>query len=117
MSKKSKKINQELMPILLSPDVNITFTDLSNYSGKTTVAYFVFQAANRKFEMNIEQKKFGISTYTIVMDNGDKFSCKARPDAVFFQRPVAIDILEIYRAIKLRHLMQQFNHNSKTHEQ
>lgn len=57
MSKKSKKINQELMPILLSPDVNITFTDLRNYSCAPHVAYFVFQADNRKFEMNIEQKK------------------------------------------------------------
>ncbi len=100
------------MPILLSPDVDIIFTDLRNYSCTPHVAYFVFQADNRKFEMNIEQKKFGISTYTIVMDNGNKFSCNARPHAVFFQRPVAADILEIYRTIKLRHLIQQFNTNN-----
>lgn len=36
---------------------------------------------------------------------------------MFFLRPVAIDILEIYRTIKLRHLMQQFNRNSKTRRQ
>lgn len=111
MSKKSKKINAELMQILMSSDVQIIFTNLSEYATKPSMSYFVFQGTDRKFEMNIEPKRFGISNYTIIKDNGDKFSCRARPNAVFLRRPVADDILEIYRTIKLRHLIQQVNTN------
>lgn len=109
MSKKSKKINAELMQILMSSDVQIIFTNLSEYATRPNMSYFVFQGTDRKFEMNIEPKRFGISNYTIIKDNRDKFSCRARPNAVFLRRPVADDILEIYRTIKLRHLIQQVN--------
>lgn len=113
MSKKSRKINTELMKTLLAPDIEITFSNLSEYATKPSVSYFVFQGIDCKFEMNIEPKRFGIANYTIIRDNGDKFSCRARANAVFLRRPVADDILEIYRTIKLRHLIQQFKTKRK----
>ena len=113
MSKQSRKIKSESMQILLSSHVEITFTDFSKYARHPSFAYFVYQNNRRKFEMDIEPKKFGIVNYTIIMDNGDKISCYARPNAVFFHRPGADDILEIYRTIKLRHLIQNFNKNQR----
>lgn len=101
------------MQVLQSPDIYISFSDLSKYATKPEGSYFVYQGTTRKCEMNIEPKRFGISAYTIIMENGDKFSCHARPNAVFLHRPVADDILEIYRTIKLRHLIQQSNVQQK----
>lgn len=106
MSRKSKRIKSELIQILQSPDIHIRYTDLSQYATKPDACYFVDHGITCKFEMNIEPKRFGISAYTIIMENGDKFSCLARPNAVFFHRPVADDILEVYRTLKLRYLIQ-----------
>ena len=114
MSKTSKQFKNECMDILQSANVTITKSQDTEYYFVLRTVYNVSQDNIHKFEMNIVPGKFGISRYTIIKANGEKFSCHARPDAVFFQRPVADDILEVYRAIKLRHLIQQSNVQQKT---
>lgn len=108
MSKKSNRLKTELIQILHSPDVYITKQNFEQYSqGSPFVSYFVYQQGiNRKFEINIEPKKFGISYYSVVTDNGDKLSCYARPHAIL-HRPVVNDVLEMYNKLNLHYLIQQ----------
>lgn len=113
MRKKSKQLTYNLIEILHSANVHISKTDLSTYSTRPNVTYIVSQNNVRKFDMSIEPKKFGISHYAVTTENGDKFSCYARPNAVFFHRSVANSMLEIYRTLKLRHLIQKTQTNVK----
>ena len=116
MSKTSKQFKNECLDILQSANVTITKSQDTEYYFVLRTVYNVSQDNIHKFEMNIVPGKFGISRYTITKANGEKFSCHARPDAVFFHRPVADDILEVYQAIKLRHLIQQSNIKQKTRD-
>ena len=114
MSKKSKQVKNECMDILQSANITITESQNTEYYFVLRTVYNISQNNIHKFEMNIEPGHMWMFRYTIIKDNGDKFSCHARPNAVFFHRPVADDILEIYRTIKLRHLIQQSNIKQKT---
>lgn len=115
MSKKSNQLKTELVQILQSPDVYITKQNFEQYNqGSPFISYFVYQRGiTRKFELNIEPKKFGISYYTVVKDTGDKLSCYARPHTAL-HRPIAKDVLEIYNKLNLRYLIQQSKQTRNT---
>lgn len=108
MSKKSKQVKNECMDILQSANITIKKSQNTEYYFVLRTVYNISQnnINIHKFEMNIEPGHMGMFRYTIIKDNGGKFSCLARPNAVFFHRPVADDILEVYRTLKLRHLIQ-----------
>ncbi len=109
MSKLSKQFKNECIDILQSADVTITQSQETEYYFVLRTVYNVSQDNMHKFEMNIVPGRFGISHYTITKPNGQKFSCRARPDAILFHRPRADDMLEIFRALCLRHLIQENN--------
>ena len=107
MSKKSQRIKESAIKILQDAHTSITTNDFSEYAQNTnTTSYFVYQDTVRVFEMNIEPARFGMCAYTIIMNNGEKLSCKARPNAIFLRRPIADDMLDVYNEIKLRLLIQ-----------
>lgn len=106
MSKKSIKIKNDCMKVLQSANVVITCSRDTEYYFVLRMVYYVSQDNVHKFEMDIEPRNFGMSRYTITMADGQKFSCLARPDAVFFHRPVADNALEVFREVRLRYLIQ-----------
>lgn len=110
MSRKSKQIKTELLNLLQTPNVIVSCMRPVVYNKNANTLYVVSVAHEKdsfKFDMNIKTKNFGMARYTVTKSNGDKLSCCARTNAVFFQRPVARDMLEIYRALRLRHLIQK----------
>ena len=113
MSEKSTQIKDYCKNVLHSANVLITPSQETEYYFVLRTVYSVSQDNMHKFTMDIKHGRMGTCLYTITMDNGEKFSCRARPDAVFFHRPVADDVLEVERAIKLRHLIQKTSPNLK----
>lgn len=107
MSKASTKIKNDCIKILQSADANIVHSEYTEYYFVLRTIYDVSQGSVHKFTMTIEPARFGMSRYTITKANNEQFSCYARPDAIFFHRPVADDVLEIFRALKLRYLIQK----------
>ena len=112
MNKISKQTKNDIISVLNSPDVYIEHTNYDKYYDNATICYRVYTVKYKWFcDLTICPTRFGMTKYSLAIKD-KRIDRLVRKNAIFYA-PWTKRIMEIYRAIRLRHTIQQSQANIK----
>lgn len=108
-----KQKKQNMLDILVKPDISIERCDYTEYLNEPVKYYKVFYAQSAKplMELSVTPEILGLDRYEVILQN-KKYSHLIRTNAIF-HTPMAADIMEVYNWLKLRYLVQQSKARTK----
>lgn len=113
MCRMNKTDKQNMLDILVKPDIQIERCNFDEYLNASVKYYKVLnQHSVPLMELSVTPARFGMERYEIISSLNKRYSHLVRKNAIF-HTPMAADIMDIYNWLKLRHLMQQTKTRTK----
>ena len=114
MCRMNNENKQNMLDILVKPDISIECCDYTEYLGAGVKYYKVMNLHSVPLiELSVTPARFGMERYEVCeVISQKKYSRLVRKNAIF-HTPMADDIMDIYNWLKLRYLPQQTKSKKK----